>query len=1000
MLPATTSPGAATTATTVNKPVRSPASLDNIEMMAARAAIVTPDAILSSSGTCRTQTEAENLKSRAPRPFTLLINGMSVGTCNEASQVTIGCVLSSKSIPHKRSSTTRSSLERGNSLTPVYCYKADANTSKESCRSKRYKMLPAGTYCLAEKIKEKELYRTGLFPHVTSGHFEAGGVWKPPKLKTLEESYAQQYNEMVCTHYSPECIDCFLITSESSLFSTVGHGKNDWYTAISSALKLQQQVAMPPKPFVFYNVAGGRFSRPYTFAELFPGKTLEEVETRFRAWGDYALGSSFDMNTINRLAWHYPPDILCQRLMESPPVIPSEMKKKISANSELVSLWKQGKTTPELYQAVLRQGADPNLYVNSFGYHSIVSAVISTALSRGHVQDARELLGHFEQFGLDFRNIRISSHLLLNYPCFCEELIRKGAKAEWKFSLDYLEEMKEPEFKALLKSYSYLFSRGDSPGDIIDFLPESIDQKHFPLIENFFKQVNQLQIPIEQEKAQGYIDKIKKQLLTSPNEEVKKLDEKYKKLWNKNNTPNELLMDQYFAEKASIDSHCIFIKNYLPSIAKEIARIPHIARVQAEPPVAKTTDSDSLEPLYSLFSRPETLTLSNPQDLNQTTREILDYYYLSPGDRQQVIDTLNSKDPDSHLMRYHHGCDHVLRCMVIGDALMETFKKHEPAYKELFVRHPELEKLILIAILMHDITAEVGPKSLEEIKAAEAFEVLMKQHGFTAELVEKVASALRNKNTDTVETVAPPFMADNQQPEDVRLILRLLRLPDAIDITSVRKLPEEFPDPPANKDLSLFDFSMLDLGDYSTSNPPLVKEVKKIVVSAKHLACLTGAHTAYDQTYWQEHGLLNPETHHNIRRHWLASHPTPLLAMESVLDDMVRLDIAKNAKISIKSDLQLKQVSLPDRLSNRDKLLMTKGANNLPQETVKPLGTLTQEALNCSVVKTILLKRQLVIDEVDCWRKTMQEPREVHISGVAEHEGTYDRVKRARMETI
>ena len=921
-------------------------SLNDIQAIAARSIIVSGSKFKTHF---RTQLETKSLKQRAPRPFTLLVRGIHTGIYRQELQTIIGC------LPHH--------------LTPVYCYKADAATTSTKCKDcptekfhPALKMLPANWETLELKIREKELYRHGLFPHVTSGHLQPDGTFSTPKLK-VNSNCRSKFNEAVCTDYSSASIDCFIISSNEPLFACSGKDVS-WLKSLSNARLLQKDASLPPTPFVFYNMNGGRFSKPYYLEELFPGKSPDEINSLLKDWEEYARYSGFTTEAISQLTWHYPPHEICQRMIKWHSLICGDLKKTWHYDLEL-----EKANTPEEAIKLIQKGANLNRIKHDHGSNTTVYSSLEC-----------RFLTRCILYGLDFSLFKAFVSAALEHgvtPCqvnidsnwldfdltYIATLIEKGAKTTYLSTDNFRLTRKHTneDIEALLKIHRHLSATGRKTRPPLEYLPEFITSlEDIKRIRHFFLCLNSLGIKLNKEDAARYISTV-----NSSSEPIKK-----------GLLPDEQrLFDQCMQDITQL-SH----KNQqCPETALPLASTPPSA-------LQPVISFGSMQPILKLFQR-SPLTLTDKDDLYITAQEILAHYYLTPDGDTEIIKTLKSGQVDKHLMRKFHGCDHVLRCMVLGDALMESFKQHDAQYRRLLSKDPQLEQLILIAILMHDITAEIKNKSQEELNATREFRELTERSGFPQALIDKVAIALLNKNTDTMEPpISAPYVADSDQPEDIRMITRLVRLPDCMDITRVLSLPEEFPEPPQRScPDTTFDFDRMDLGDLATTHPKLIDEVKTLLIGSERLASLSGGQTPSDSRqeppFWEQHKLLDPYIHHDERRHWLAYSPSPLAAMDSVLDDIVRLQIAGTADIKIQSDLQLKQVPAPGFLSNREKLLIA--ADHFPHK-LRPyvsnlkmrhssgmdrlLGTLTQETLASEKARRELRERKISVDETACWR--------------------------------
>ena len=956
------------------------ASEQPVEQLAVRTVLAEPTEF-GKSGIARSDAEQKLLKTRFPRPFTLLQRGLSIETYEEFHQATVGC------LPEN--------------LVPVYCYKKDVSTSSTSCRRSRPKMLP-GWLLLADKLKEKEWQRRGLFPHVTSGHIKEDGSYSKPKQKKDTAKFKQTHNEVSCSGYDPDSISCFVITSQDNLFSKNTKSTCDWVTAVKSAITIQKEAGIEPlRPFVFYHVAGGHFSRPYSFDELFPGDTLERFEAALNDWNLYIQSLGLSAGTLSKLAWRYDPKQMIDGIIETHYLVKDIDNKQLELNQRLIKLCQSSDATAGSVIALLEQGANPNAgsYPNPEESDCRFETALETLLKLVNrvgldwlPEDIKSVVQAFSKAGLVPDKLTISRYIVLYYPEIIEHLIAQGSELELNFlrrkSISSNTDINKVD--SYLRIYKHLISRGeklDPAWEIHELFPFTItDLKAVDNAAEFFRLAFSIGVYPDKDAAEQHLEGFMDTLLEKEKEWIAELDNEYKDKWDKSgNSDNGSLMDEYFERKSRLEAHLYFKKTHLRLIKKALKEIKPLTRSHPSAPHgAKKLPEQDLAPLSKLFQRPS-LTLTPERDFHADVRKILDRYYLTPANERQISLLSNCADPELTILRQHHGCDHVLRCLLIGEAVMASFTEHHEDCRKLFVDNPELKPLILMAILMHDITAETEAKEDEELHAAEAFSSLMKSNGFSPDLVDKVATALRNKNTDTVTQVAPPFVADEEQPEDIRLILRLIRMPDCIDITRVMEIPPEFPSPPGSKRPRIFDSGRLDLaglGLTEEKQQALTRELQTLLIGAERLASLSGGETPADHRpstpFWKEHGLLPPYQRRDIRRHWLAYDPDPLAAMHSVLDDILRLQISECAGIKVTSDLQLKQIPVPQHLDTRKKLLAAGGAK-LPEidqkvrllklyPPRKPLGTISQQALSSPEVKKELHLRGLMLGEARCRR--------------------------------
>lgn len=370
--------------------------------------------------------------------------------------------------------------------------------------------------------------------------------------------------------------------------------------------------------------------------------------------------------------------------------------------------------------------------------------------------------------------------------------------------------------------------------------------------------------------------------------------------------------------------------------------------------------------------------LPHQTSLRHTLQKVIEHYYLSPHPAQlsKIFKGLSVYERGS-LWRSHHGVDHIARTVILQEAVISLHKQSSPKYRDLFQRHPELDKLLSLAIAYHDVMAEIAPKSEEEPLAAEALKRdLAADHTDTT--VNLVISALRNKNVNTMESVGEGYTSDEQVCADERLIRRLLRLPDSIDIARVKEvIPEESFSPsegatPARSS-TIYSMDWMDLDQELVSNPDFMVSWTALMRTSVFWAGSTGAPPANakslspaDVMPYSPCAELLPwnDIYSEQRRQVIARDADSIGYTRERLNDIVRFYVAQQAGRPVGNLFQLRQIKLPDDWTTLDSFAhFTEGR----QQKLAPLieywwenpfkhhyGTLTQTLLDSPAVRNIV----------------------------------------------
>lgn len=234
----------------------------------------------------------------------------------------------------------------------------------------------------------------------------------------------------------------------------------------------------------------------------------------------------------------------------------------------------------------------------------------------------------------------------------------------------------------------------------------------------------------------------------------------------------------------------------------------------------------------------------------------------------------------------------------------------------------------------------------------------LREAGFSDSNLTVVASALRNKNANTMEQIHEPFTADEHTSKIERLIRRLVRIPDTIDIVRVRTIANDYPKTSSESQKECFNIQCLDIDPILATNDQFMNDLHDFLIHTLNLAYVTGGMPKVDlreKPYSQQHHFTqNPELNQARKKHIVFSN-NPLNAIVIELDNNVRRHVAMVAGINVTSDHQLNQVEFPaltllekfqlNRPSVNNKLKPFIGKlKEAPQ--FRPLGSIRQDRLS------------------------------------------------------
>ena len=276
------------------------------------------------------------------------------------------------------------------------------------------------------------------------------------------------------------------------------------------------------------------------------------------------------------------------------------------------------------------------------------------------------------------------------------------------------------------------------------------------------------------------------------------------------------------------------------------------------------------------------------------------YQYHQPNSVPNI--TTNGAE---YVHRQYYGIDHALRTQMATEFLIEILPFYHQPFRQLLDTYPDLPELLKIAELYHDAVAEDEPKEAQELRSAELFERDMRSlNEYPDKLITLVATALKNKNSNKMSPVQTPFTADDQCSREELLLRQMLRFGDVVDILRRVPLPKNFlevkgsfaADPePTPKEPDTFDPQAIELLAV-INNPLFTRMIKAALLTFRDLAALTGGWHLESSNPAADRYQLEVD---NQQRRLLIEHShDPYTQMREVLDDLVRLEIAKEADIS------------------------------------------------------------------------------------------------------
>ena len=396
-------------------------------------------------------------------------------------------------------------------------------------------------------------------------------------------------------------------------------------------------------------------------------------------------------------------------------------------------------------------------------------------------------------------------------------------------------------------------------------------------------------------------------------------------------------------------------------------------------------DADWLAALLATppaFDRREFACVGRYRAVTQTAGQHF-YQYHHPNSAQ----TLATKRVE-YVHRQHYGIDHALRTQMATEFLIEILPFYHQPFQQLLATYPDLPELLKIAELYHDAVAEDEPKNTEELRAAELFERDMRSlNEYPNELITLVATALKNKNSNEISPVKTPFTADDKCSPEELLLRKVLRFGDAVDMLRLLPLPKNFlevndsfaTDPlSAPREPDKFDPQAIELLAL-INNPLFTRMIKATLLTFRDLAALTGGWHLESSNPAADRYQLQVD---NQQRRLLVEHsPDPYTLMREVLDDLVRLEIAKQAGIStcldqdghrdyadngstpscwdkttvafgayrkLHTEAELRQVRVPDAMTLSEKVYFA-SQSELPDDDRLALSFVTRLGIDCEI---------------------------------------------------
>ena len=385
--------------------------------------------------------------------------------------------------------------------------------------------------------------------------------------------------------------------------------------------------------------------------------------------------------------------------------------------------------------------------------------------------------------------------------------------------------------------------------------------------------------------------------------------------------------------------------------------------------------------LCRLLEKPfeQPLIFTSPENLEETTRQILQHYYRRPS-AIRVRQWITKNDCHFKVpLKPVHSCSHVLRARNNADWYMAILEKYNIITPKLT---PDEKHLLCLLALYHDAAAEDVDKQEEESVGADWFERDMIANGkYPESLIKDIANALRCKEDDICGKPAPA------NPK-IRNYLHIIRFADRMDITRCAGVSQNFPQwlPPQKNSSDSIRADLLDIPFIPEDiRQPFFDELTAAMHGAIDLGEITGSPEMFD---FRPQGPVStrlkvPNKEPYIKRRIQAGFektPLPLQHGDQFLDDIVRLQVAAEAGIEPCSDPQHIHCAA-NRATGT-----TRGIHNRQElaQMAIPAGMTRLEKLQIADRKSLSVAMQVKVN--DTIQHYCQAPLHLEIGTMQQHE--------------
>lgn len=904
----------------------------------------------------------------------------------------------------------------------LYCYKKDVFTTNSGQLAEPRYLQPTSD-CLLKKITELDNRIDSLYPPKTSGSLTIDGTYKSGHDKFKSTENYLKCNEVVIEGYRTEQYSCVFIPTPFKI--------SHLYEALKDKARLENELSIEEMPLAFYEYECGNIKDIVYLSDLgiFPSQ-LPAMAANIDKIKHLAILSSsqiFD-DLVSMLS-----PLRSLKFLTDLPYSVDESIKKLSTPYRHALL--HGVEKGNLHKVTLCHQNGANLaacyFHNEYQKNLLEIFLEAKCIKNWACDSSYELLAEQTALGKLLYDqgcrIVVDSNLFKKLPLLAFYMLDKGeplqkddidsclfvslisclnkgfiTENEIVISIKLIKQQYACEAEHLDCAFTDSLMREIF---IINTMPSNIHpyQEQFIYNAGLFSYLGIFaDISAIRKKLEKIFHKKLDELLCDLNWEkqhaIRKiicaLDPNERLNWYKKNFPEKFLTINNTQE--TIER----LISYLEGIQNSESVLQVRAQFLNLVPTENNNPAPTEKKIISAFEWIRDLYQYNPETAGKTYPELaqlaIRHYYQTPHPDQAMKLLANNKKVPV-LLRKDHGVDHVTRTQILSEALLELFAKHDPQYKELLDNEPDLHELIPLALVYHDVVAEVEPKNVEELRASECFERDMKgSNRYPETLISLVSNALRNKNTNTMNPVLPPFLADTKCPPKERMVRHLLRLPDNIDIIRVLAIPEGWKNPShTSSPTHVFDAGLMDIPANLIANPNFKKDFDDLMEGAKGLAYVTGGAPAAGDcsisgSYLRRHNL---QADNDKRKLKVARSVNAHDCVMAALDDNVRRSIAGLAGLTtcqadhskeairkgsgratcvaedqgrefltaIHSELELRQVQLP-KMTVLEKLLFeqqgqtclapgTRALIDLEVVRLKkqgiqpPTGTLTQKTL-------------------------------------------------------